>query len=343
MSFSVGIIGLPNVGKSTLFKALTKHPVDISNYPFTTIDPNVGVVGVPDERLDTLADLLKPEKIVPTTIEFVDIAGLVKEAHKGEGLGNQFLAHIREVDMILHVVRAFEDENITHIETTVDPKRDIEIIKTEIRMKDLETCEKYFETLAREIKSGNKKAEEEGEILKTVRDRLTMRETLDGIEGIERLGHLQLLSAKKMITVVNTKNPGLPVLQDIPDPKIAIDIKLEEELSELTEEEAKEIGQGSQLPYLISLCYKTLTLRSFFTIKGGKELRSWTLGFGQNARDAAYRVHTDFGKKFIKADTVSYEQLRKDESWTNAREQGHVRTEGKEYVVKDGDILEFKI
>lgn len=343
MSFSVGIIGLPNVGKSTLFKALTKHPVDISNYPFTTIDPNVGVVGVPDERLDKLAELLKPEKTVPTIIEFVDIAGLVRGAHKGEGLGNQFLAHIRKVDMVLHVVRAFEDENIAHVEATVDPARDIEIIKTELAMKDLETCEKHFETLAKEIKGGNKKAEEEQRVLKRVQDNLNALAPLEEIEGVERLAHLQLLNAKKTIVVLNGKDSPSPSAPTTPGPAIEMNIKLEEELSGLAPHEQKELGEESRLPRLIALCYHTLDLISFFTIKGGRELRAWTLEDGKNARDAAYRVHTDFGEKFIRAEVVSYEELIKTGSWSLAREQGFLRTEGKEHVVENGDILEFKI
>ena len=334
---SVGIIGLPNVGKSTLFKALTKNPVDISNYPFTTIDPNVGIVEVPDERLASLAELIKPEKTIPTIIEFVDIAGLVKDAHKGEGLGNQFLARIREVDMVLHVVRAFEDAQVAHVETTVDPKRDFEIIKTELAMKDLETIEKHMEKLSKEIKAGDKKAAQEKEMLIEIKKQLNEGKPPTTTNEVP---HLQLLTAKKGITIINSRDKTPPT---IPDPHITIDIKLEEELAELTAEEIQELGEKSHLSELITACYKTLNLITFFTIKGGKELRAWTLKNGENAEEAAYRVHTDFGEKFIRAEVISYENLTKAGSWHRARETGVLQTEGKEYVVKDGDILEFKI
>lgn len=341
MSFSVGIIGLPNVGKSTLFKALTKSPVAISNYPFTTIDPNVGIVQIPDERLEKLAHILKPEKVTPTIIEFVDIAGLVKNAHKGEGLGNQFLARIREVDVIIHIVRDFEDERVIHVENTVDPTRDIEIIRTELAMKDIETLEKHIEKLSKDIKGGDKKAVEEKEIAKKICDALNENRALDTVEEKEVLAHLNLLSLKKVVAVYNTTAGDLP---SAPSPSsLCLNLKLEEELTELSPKEREELGEKPQLPRLIKLCYETLELITFFTVKGGKELRAWTLKKGESAHSAAFKVHTDFGEKFIKADVISWETLLETNSWTHAREQGRIKTEGKKYLVNDGDVIEFRI
>ena len=341
MSFSVGIIGLPNVGKSTLFKALTKNPVAISNYPFTTIDPNTGIVQVPDERLEKLAQILKPEKVTPTVIEFVDIAGLVKNAHQGEGLGNQFLARIREVNVVIHVVRDFEDERVVHVEKTVDPTRDLEIIRTELAMKDIETLEKHIEKLSKDIKGGDKKAVEEKEIAKKVRDALNENRALDTIEGKEILAHLNLLSLKKAVTVYNTTAGNLPDATSFSS--LYLNLKLEEELSELSSEEQEELGEKPQLPRLIETCYAALELITFFTVKGGKELRAWTLKKGGDVHRAAYKVHTDFGEKFIRADVISHKIIFETGSWARAREQGRIRTEGKEYLVNDGDVIEFRI
>lgn len=294
MSFSIGIVGLPNVGKSTLFKALTKKPVDIASYPFTTVSPNVGVVLVPDERLLKVAEIVRPEKITPTIIEFVDIAGLVKNSHKGEGLGNQFLAQIRNCDAILEIVRAFEDPNVENVAGDIDPDRDIDIIKTELELKDLSVKEKE-----------------------------------------------NLLSKKPVIYLLNTdgktayKEPGVKY--------IAINLKEELEMSELSEEERKELGLKSQLGQLILACYNILDLITFYTITGGKECRAWTLKKGMKAPDAGGVVHTDFKEKFIKAEVINWQKLVEAGSWTKAKEKGLLQTAGKDYLVQDGDVIEFKI
>ncbi len=286
MSFSVGIVGLPNVGKSTLFKALTKRQVDIADYPFTTINPNVGVVQVPDERLEKIAETVKPEKVTPTVIEFVDIAGLVKNAHKGEGLGNQFLAQIRNCDAILEVVKAF-GENPT-------PEEDIETIRIELEMKDLESKEKE-----------------------------------------------NLLSQKPIVFLYNTNN-GNDGNETGPN-RISLNLKLEEEISELSEEEKKELGVKSQLDQLIVACYNILDLITFYTITGGKESRAWTIKKGALAPEAGGRVHSDFKEKFIKAEVIPWQKLVEAGSWQKARERGWIKTCGRDYIVQDGDVIEFKI
>lgn len=298
MSFSVGIIGLPNVGKSTLFKALTQQEVDISNYPFCTIDPNVGIVQVPDERLEKISEIIKPEKTTPTVIEFVDIAGLVKGAHKGEGLGNQFLAHIREVNAVIHVVRGFSDENIKHVEEKIDPLRDIEIVNTELELKDLESKEKE-----------------------------------------------NLLSKKPVIYALNIreKTDIDNLLKSLPKNTIPLDLKLELEISELSPDELKELKLKSRMDVLIKTCYKILNLITFYTIKGGEETRAWTAKEGTLAPQCGGVVHSDFEEKFIKADIINYKDLIECGSWNEARTKGLVRTEGKNYQVKDGDVIEFKI
>jgi len=294
MSFSVGIVGLPNVGKSTLFKALTKKEVDIASYPFTTISPNVGVVTVPDERLEKIAEIVKPEKITPTIIEFVDIAGLVKDAHKGEGLGNQFLAQIRNCDAVLEVVRAFEDQNVENVAGKIDPQNDIETIKTELELKDLESEEKE-----------------------------------------------NLLGKKPIIYLLNTNDKS-----QYEGPKVdhlSMNLKDELEISELSESEKKELGMNSQLDRLILACYNTLDLITFYTIAGGKETRAWTLKRGSTAPEAGGKVHSDFKEKFIKAEIIPYQKLITVGSWQIAREKGLIQMEGKDYIVQDGDVIEFKI
>ncbi len=294
MSFSVGIVGLPNVGKSTLFKALTKKQVDIANYPFTTISPNVGIVTVPDERLEKIAEIVKPEKITPTIIEFVDIAGLVKGAHKGEGLGNQFLAQIRNCDAILEVVRAFEDQNVENVAGKIDPQNDIETIKTELELKDLESEEKE-----------------------------------------------NLLGKKPIIYLLNTSDKS-----QYESPKInhlAMNLKDELEISELSELEKKELGMESQLDRLILACYNILDLITFYTIAGGNETRAWTLKRGSAAPEAGEKVHSDFKEKFIKAEIIPYQKLITAGSWQIAKEKGLIQMEGKDYIIQDGDVIEFKI
>lgn len=285
MSFSVGIVGLPNVGKSTLFKALTKRQVDIADYPFTTISPNIGTVPVPDERLEKIAQIIKPQKVTPTVIEFVDIAGLVKGAHKGEGLGNQFLAQIRNCDAIVEVVKAFGEKPT--------PQDDIEIIKTELELKDLECEEKE-----------------------------------------------NLLTKKPIVYVYNISGEA----QAGSDPAtLKIDLKMEEEISELSEKEKKELNLSSQLDHLIKLCYDILDLITFYTITGGKETRAWTLKKGSTAPQAGGKVHSDFQEKFIRAEVIEWRKLIEAGGWAKAREHGWIQTVGKDYIVQNGDVIEFKI
>jgi len=330
MSFSIGIVGLPNVGKSTLFKALTKQSVDISNYPFCTIDPNVGVVAVPDQQLEAIAKIVKPKKVTPTVIEFVDIAGLVKNAHQGEGLGNQFLARIREVDAVCQVVRVFVNEKIAHVEGQPEPQRDIEIVNTELIMKDLETVNKRLEKAYKQTKSDE---------LKTLNK---IKETLEQgkLAPPETILELQLLTTKSVIYVFNISDGD----EKIPFSGIALNLKSESELSELSAEEQKELELSpSQLDQLINACYQTLDLITFYTITGGQETRAWTLKNGLKVPQAGGVVHSDFEEKFIRAEVINWQKLIETGSWSIAREKGTLQTEGKEYVVQDGDVIEFKI
>ena len=350
MNFSVGIIGLPNVGKSTLFKALTQQEVDISNYPFCTINPNVGIVQVPDERLNKIAEIVKPQKVTPTIIEFVDIAGLVKGAHKGEGLGNQFLAHIREVSAMVHVIRSFFAADIKHVENTIDPKRDIEIVNIELMMKDLETIDNYLEKLSRDAKSpDNKTAKQELEILDKVKKSLNQGKLLTQInlseKETESIEHLNLLTIKPMIYLINSRGTDeeSEFLKHLPENTIPLDLKLELDLSELSREEIEELKLKSRMDVLIKTCYKILDLITFYTIKGGEEARAWTAKQGTLAPRAGGIVHTDFEQKFIRAEVINYLDLVNIGSWHDAKTKGLIKTEGKNYVIKDGDILEFKI
>src|SRR3989338_2909116 len=320
----IGIIGLPNVGKSTLFQALTKKQVDTSNYPFATIDPNVGAVTVPDERLEKLAALSHSKKIVPAIIEFVDIAGLVKGAAEGEGLGNKFLSHIREVDAICHIVRAFLNENIAHVSGKPNPLSDIETIKTELALKDLETVTKIKASAQKEAKSGKKEAVE-------------LAGALENFEKIPQnvADQYQLLSFKPTLYVFNISskaNLPLPNLQNA----IALDISQENDVSAMSENEKKELGIASELPKLIKAAYELLGLMTFFTT-GEDETRAWTIPLGSTAKRAGRAIHSDFEEKFIRADVVFWGKLLEAGGWARARELGWLRSEGKEYVVKDGD------
>lgn len=313
----VGIIGLPNVGKSTLFNALTKQAAEAANFPFTTIEPNVGVVAVPDERLDVLAKISKSAKITPTTIEFVDIAGLVRDAHKGEGLGNKFLSHIREVDAIAHVVRFFDDGNILHVENSVDPMRDADTIITELELADIET---------------NERMQKKGTNIENAVSKLSNKPTL----YVANLAENQIRDADKIIhEFAQHYSPVLP-----------LSIKIEQELIELSPDERStflaEYGlTASGLTRLITASYKLLDLVTFLTT-GPTETRAWTIKKGDLAPQAAGKIHSDIERGFIRAETVAYQDLAKAGSHTAARAAGRVRDEGKEYIVQDGDVMLFK-
>lgn len=347
MSFSVGIVGLPNAGKSTLFKALTKNPVDIAPYPFTTIEPNVGVVAVPDERLNKIAEIVKPEKITPTIIEFVDIAGLVKNAHKGEGLGNQFLAHIRNCDAIVEIVRFFQDPNVEHVMGEINPERDTEIIKTELLMKDLEITKKAIEKIEKETKAGDKKSIKKLELFKKIGDGLNSGKKISELnlneEEISEIKEFNFLTLKPAVYIFNISKNQKNTVPKIPFPVLTLDFKLENEISELDETETKELELSSELDSLIKACYNVLNLITFYTIAGGKETRAWTLKNGEKCSKAGGIIHSDFEEKFIKAEVVPYQKLIDNDSWTKAKEKGEIRTEGKDYIVQDGDVIEFKI
>lgn len=352
MNLKIGIVGLPNVGKSTLFKALTREKVNVANFPFATIDPNIGIVKVPDKRLNELAKMSKSKKIIPAAIEFVDIAGLVKGAHEGAGLGNQFLARIREVDAIVEVVRDFEDSNIIHVEGNVSPSRDIETIQLELAMADLQTLNKHLAKIEKDLKSGRKYAQEEKMILekiKTVLEAgdLAAKANLSDSE-LELIKDLHLLTLKPLLFVFN--------ISDNTDNKIknvALDLQFEAEIAEMSEDEAKEFEQSSRLPNLIKAAYDLLGLITYFTT-GEDETRGWTIKAGWTAPKAGSVIHTDFEKKFIKAEVINWQKLLECDSpstvssgqsncWSNARQKGLLRTEGKDYVVEDGDVIEFKI
>lgn len=348
MSLKVGIIGLPNVGKSTLFKALTKNPVDIANYPFCTIEPNVGIVKVPDERLEKLAEMSKSAKVVPTVVEFVDIAGLVAGAAQGEGLGNKFLAHIREVDAIAQVVRVFENSDITHVHNKIDPQNDIEVINTELILADLETVQKRIAKLEKEARGQSKEAIRTLEIIKNIKNILDdgklAREIEISAEDFELVRDLQLLTWKPMLFVLNTSEVETQNLASLPGdyPTVAIDIKIEEELSQMSVEEAAELGMKSNLDQLILKSYEILNLITFLTT-GEDETRAWTIKKDSTAPIAGRAIHSDFEEKFIRADVINWQKLLEAGSWSKARELGTLRTEGKLYIVQDGDVIEFKI
>lgn len=360
MGFSCGIIGLPNAGKSTIFNALTAAGAQVANYPFCTIDPNQGIVPVPDERLQKLARLLHPEKVTPTALEFWDIAGLVKGASQGEGLGNRFLGHIRNVDAVAHVVRCFEAENVVHVHGSVDPRRDMDIIQTELILADFQTVEKRLQKMSHQAKVGDKKASAEIPILQALHDHLAAGKSAaarKGTGGEEKfIPTLELLTAKPQLYVANVSERELKERRFISQveeaataekaPVVIVCGDLEAEMAELAEEERaeflREMGLAeSALKQLIRVGYGILHLITFYTTVG-TELRAWTIPRGTHAPQAAGKIHTDMERGFIRAEVIAFTEFSAAGSMAAAREKGLVRVEGKDYIVQDGDILHIR-